>query len=194
MNYLAHTLLSCSDEDLLIGNFITDFISNKDKVRFSENIRKGINLHKLIDSFTDTHEQVHLANNLIRSSQGKYTPVVTDIYFDHFLIRNWSDYSSVSLPDFTVHTYSVLEQHIHIYPDMLKLLVPKMIADNFLLACENEARLRRTFQRVASRARFENRFESAYLDLEQHYEALERHFKLFFPELILEASKFCSCS
>ncbi len=194
MNYLAHTLLSCSDEDLLIGNFITDFISNKDKVRFSESIRNGINLHKLIDTFTDTHEQVHLANNLIRSSQGKYTPVVTDIFFDHFLIKNWSDYASIDIQDFATQTYLVLEKYIHIYPDDLKMLVPKMIADNFLLSCENEVRLRRTFQRVASRAKFENRFDYAYDDLEANYEAIETHFKLFFPELKQKASNFCDCS
>lgn len=193
MNYLAHMFLSCRDESLLIGNFISDFISNKEKSQFNADIQKGIELHRQIDTFTDTHEQVYQANDLIRASQEKYTPVVTDIFFDHFLIKNWDLYTHIQLSEFTRQTYDLMNKYMETYPDTLKSLVPLMINDDFLMSCKNEVRLRKTFQRVANRAKFPNHFDRAYDDLMQHYEALERHFKVFFPELMQMTSNYCGC-
>ena len=42
MNYLAHLLLSGDEEDLMIGNFVADFIKNKDLPHFTEGVQKGI--------------------------------------------------------------------------------------------------------------------------------------------------------
>ena len=193
MNYLAHVYLSCDDEELLIGNFISDFIANKDREKFSNGIQKGILLHRKIDSFTDTHSEVFQANGLIRASQRKYAPVVTDIYFDHFLITNWTSYSDTKLSDFTNHVYGILDNNMEVYPDKLKAIVPLMIRDNFLLSCENEVRLRKTFERVAKRAKFPNHFYRAYDDLVEHYEELENHFKAFFPKLNDMVRSFCEC-
>lgn len=193
MNYLAHIYLSCDDEEQLIGNFISDFIANKDIGKFSSGIQKGIFLHRKIDSFTDTHSEVFQANSIIRASQGKYSPVVTDIYFDHFLIINWTSYSDSKLPDFSNNVYTVLDKYMDIYPEKLKDIVPLMIRDNFLLSCENEVRLRKTFERIAKRANFPNQFHRAYDDLTAHNEEIEKHFKVFFPELNDMVKSFCEC-
>jgi len=190
MNYLAHIYLSFGQEDVLIGNFISDFITNKEKSTFRRNPQHGISLHHKIDNFTDNHPIVIQVNDLIRPSQGKYTPVVTDIYFDHFLIKNWPQYSDSHLPVFTGQVYTVLNKHIEIYPDNLKALVPIMIRDNFLLACENEPRLRKTFQRVANRAKYSNNFDKAYDDLMANYSTIETHFEQFFIELKQMASAY----
>lgn len=193
MNYLAHIYLSCDDEELLIGNFISDFIANKDIEKYSHGIQRGILLHRKIDSFTDTHSEVFQANALIRESQGKYAPVVTDIYFDHFLITNWTFYSERKLSDFSNHVYKILDKNMEVYPVKLKEIVPLMIRDNFLLSCENEARLRKTFERITKRAKFPNQFHRAYDDLAEHYEELEKHFKVFFPTLNDMVRSFCDC-
>ena len=55
MNFLAHIFLSCGSEDLLIGNFIADFISNKEVNQYDPEVQKGIQLHREIDSYTDNH-------------------------------------------------------------------------------------------------------------------------------------------
>lgn len=183
MNYLAHVYLSFENEEILIGNFISDFITNKDRSKYNEGIQKGIALHHKIDDFTDNHPLVRQVNDLIRPSQGKYSPVVSDIYFDHFLIKKWFDYSENQLTDYIQEVYKVLNKYIDLFPDNLKTLTPIMIRDNFLLACENEERLRKTFQRIANRAKFANHFSKAYDDLIENYDTIEHYFGQFFVEI-----------
>ena len=49
MNYLAHTFLSYSDEQI-VGNIIGDFIKNKNRYDYPEGIQQGITLHRAIDA------------------------------------------------------------------------------------------------------------------------------------------------
>ena len=39
MNFLAHTYLSGSDPEILVGNFIGDFVKGKQIEKFEENIK-----------------------------------------------------------------------------------------------------------------------------------------------------------
>jgi len=56
MNFLAHTWLSFSDDEL-VGNMLADYIRNRERHLFSEGIQKGIALHRAIDTFTDFYER-----------------------------------------------------------------------------------------------------------------------------------------
>ena len=53
MNFLFHMLLSGNDEQLLVGNFIGDFVKGPLQERFEPRIRQGVMLHRQIDSYAD---------------------------------------------------------------------------------------------------------------------------------------------
>jgi len=55
MNYLAHCYLSGKNEDLLLGNFMTDFLQKKEERNYKDIVLLGIQLHRAIDTFTDQH-------------------------------------------------------------------------------------------------------------------------------------------
>ncbi len=124
-------LLSCTDADLLAGNFMADFITNKDKTLLDPNIMQGIELHKKIDRFTDEHDEVRAAIRLLHPTQGKYAPVTTDILFDHFLTIHWARYSPENIHTFTERTYTMLESKKDISPSHLPL-----VADTTAHRCE----------------------------------------------------------
>lgn len=83
MNYMAHIYLSHGKEEQLLGNFIADFVGNKDLVNYGKKVIEGIMLHRKIDSFTDNHDIVRKGTKRLRSIQGKYAPVVIDIIYDY---------------------------------------------------------------------------------------------------------------
>ncbi len=64
MNFLAHALLSFGDEDFLTGNMISDFVKGKKKFDYPVAIQKGIQLHRMIDEFTDFHPATSKAKKL----------------------------------------------------------------------------------------------------------------------------------
>jgi acyl carrier protein phosphodiesterase len=185
MNHLAHSVLSNGDHEVLTGNFMADFLSPADiRAIQHQNILKGILLHKKIDHFTDNHPSVKDAISLIRPFQGKYAPVTLDILFDYFLIKNWEKYTSESLISFTRKVYEVLDNNSYHYPAALKTIVPRMIADDFLLSCKDEQRLIRTFERIKNRAKFDNTFDKAHTLLQSHHDQIDDHFISFFPDII----------
>ena len=85
MNFLAHLFLSFENEDHVIGNFIADFIRNKEVKNYSLEIQQGIQIHREIDSFTDNHPSVRKGTFRLRPHHRKYAPVVIDILYDHYI-------------------------------------------------------------------------------------------------------------
>ena len=125
MNYLAHFLLSKQNEALIIGNFIADDVKGKQYKKYPEAVQQGILMHREIDSFTDSHPIVTNSKNLIRKFQKKYTPVVVDVFYDYFLARNFSNYSTFELNEFSLKIYTILNKNSN-------LLTPKTNSENRL--------------------------------------------------------------
>ena len=60
MNFLAHIYLSDDHPKIMVGNFIGDFVKGKNfREQFEPDIARGIELHRIIDVFTDSHPVVH---------------------------------------------------------------------------------------------------------------------------------------
>jgi acyl carrier protein phosphodiesterase len=72
MNFLAHAYLSFGNEPILVGNMISDFVKGKKKFDFPLDIQKGITLHRMIDTYTDSHPSTKAAMRLFRPAAGAY--------------------------------------------------------------------------------------------------------------------------
>ena len=55
MNFLAHTYLSGANDEIIVGNFMGDYVKGKNYLHLPELIKKGILIHRDIDYYTDTH-------------------------------------------------------------------------------------------------------------------------------------------
>ena len=86
MNYLAHAYLSFNEPEILVGNMISDFIKGKQKFTYSPGIQNGIQLHRMIDHFTDTHPATHEAKQYFKPAVGLYAGAFMDIVYDHLRI------------------------------------------------------------------------------------------------------------
>ncbi len=127
MNYLAHLYLSGNSEEILVGNFIGDYVKGKQYQKFPVGVQKGILLHRQIDSFTDRHELVKSCANHFRERYGRYSGIVTDVVFDHFLARFWCEYSSITLRQFAKYVHAVLLSNYLLLPSRVKGFLPFLI-------------------------------------------------------------------
>ena len=93
MNFLSHLYLAGNSEGLIIGNFIADSVKGSAYNNFSKEIQQGLILHRKIDSFTDSHPVVEQSKQRLRAKYKKYSSVIVDIYYDHYLAINWKKYS-----------------------------------------------------------------------------------------------------
>jgi len=193
MNYLAHCYLSCTDEDILIGNFITDFLKKKEEADYSGRVLEGIKLHRAIDTFTDSHPASLELRQLLRPNHGKYSAVVVDLVWDHFLSINWDKYSGTQLESFNADVYAILEKRKAELPDKLKSRLDRMIETDVLMAYSSEARMLKALDWMDKRVKFPSNFVSAVDDINNHRDRIDDLFNSFFPELITVAEAHCSC-
>ena len=183
MNYLAHAHLSGDDDGILIGNFIADAVKGKTKDDYSDQIRRGIILHRFIDEYTDSHSLHKASRAKLHKRYGHYSGVLIDIYYDHFLAKNWLCYDDRSLVDYTGWLYNKLEQNLEVLPERIKFMLKYMIPQNWLLNYANLEGIDRVLRGMAKRTKFDSQMEHGVEELELYYDEFEEEFSLFFPQL-----------
>lgn len=193
MNFLAHIYLSFEDDEITLGNFIADSIRGNKYGHLPERVQKGILLHRSIDTFTDAHEIPKISSKRLHKNYSHYSRVIVDIFYDHFLAKNWSRYSDTPLNDFVAHFYDLLEDSYDILPDGVKRMMPYMIADNWIYNYSKLEGIARVLNGMNRRTGNKSKMNFAILDLERHYAAFEHEFTSFFDELIIfSEQKFIS--
>lgn len=183
MNFLAHAHLSGNNDQLLIGNFIGDSVKGRDFNHFPETIRQGIVLHRKIDSFTDSHPVFKNSLEIVRPAHGRYSGIVIDIFYDHFLAHHWSHFEDISLDDYANYVLRLLSECIDILPERTKRLLPFMVAQNWLLGYANFERLEQVFYGMDRRTQLASGMRHSVSTLKENYSRLEKDFFLFYPEL-----------
>ncbi|RZK97569.1 MAG: DUF479 domain-containing protein, partial [Hymenobacter sp.] len=114
MNFLAHLFLAGplaapAYVGQLTGQFIADSVPGRRLEAYPAAVQAGIRVHRAIDAFTDQHPVVRRSTARLRTAgTGKYAGVVADVFMDHFLARNFREFSPESLPDFTRRVYALL--------------------------------------------------------------------------------------
>ncbi|MEB2777287.1 ACP phosphodiesterase [Algoriphagus sp. D3-2-R+10] len=183
MNYLAHAYLSFGQDEVLVGNFIGDFVKGKMMNNFPLQVRNGIKLHREIDMFTDSHSLVRAGQSYLRPKFGHYSTVITDIYFDYFLAKNWSKYSDLPLAEFTQNTFATLNRYQQYFPDRFASMFKWMVQDNWLLKYGEIEGIQQTLIGMSRRTRFDSKMEVAHLTLQEKEEEFQVIFFAFFEEL-----------
>ena len=193
MNFLAHMFLSCMDNELLIGNFLGDFISNKELSLFSEKIQEGVMLHRHIDSYSDNHADVLNSVRRLRPSQAKYAPVVVDVFYDFILANNWSKFTNQSLEEFSEYVTEVLKYHQDVFPEHVRKRTDRMIEAKWLVDYAKPERLKMILGFLDKRSTFPSAMTSAVEAYEKDYELYEQDFMKFFPDIIAQVEVLCKC-
>jgi len=183
MNFLAHTHLSPDNDDIIFGNFIADAVKGKSYLKYRKDIITGILLHRSIDVFTDRHPIVKNSKSIIREHFGKYSGIVVDIYYDHFLARNWEHYHDDELSKFSTKVYFILAQRFLLLPTRVRRMLPFLIAQNWLSGYANFNDLQRVFNGMNRRTNYISGMDKAVKVLEENYELLYLDFKDFYKEL-----------
>jgi acyl carrier protein phosphodiesterase len=119
----------------------------------------------------------------LRPRYKKYAPVITDIFYDHFLATHWQDYSAISLRDYTNQVYKYLEKFHTIFPERSQQFYNYMIKYDILFAYTKIEGIEKVMQGMSRRAHFISGMETATEELVKGYDDFKAEFKLFFPDL-----------
>lgn len=185
MNFLAHSYLTFTDEQI-VGQFLQDFIRNKDRFSFPEKIGEGITLHRAIDTFTDSHPEIHEAKKIFSPLVRLYSGAFVDVSFDYFLAN--------SLPDKTLlnhseRVYHVLRTHENFLPENFLRMLDRMEKDNWLYNYRKDWGIEFSMRNVLNKAKYLDKNVAVFEVFLNNKPQLQHHFDHFFPDLLQEAEK-----
>lgn len=184
MNYLAHLYLAKDSDELIVGNFIGDFVKGKLRDQYIKPVMRGIILHRKIDSYTDSNSIFRQSKLLISRKRRKFAGVIIDIFFDHFLSLNWNEYSKIPLDDFIGQVCNALEKYRGILPPEAKKILPAIKERNWLGRYSSIKDLESVFKGISGRLSRENTLPGSEEELIVNYNNFERNFRIFFPQLV----------
>ena len=189
MNFLAHLFLSgvpgsATYADVLMGNFMADSVPGRQLENYSPAVQVGIRLHRSIDSFTDQHAVVRRGTQRLRTAgYGKYAGVISDMFLDYFLARDFADFSAEKLPDFAHRVYGLLRSRKTEMPPRVQQMLSCMVQHDWLVSYAETEGIGRALGGLSRRASAGSGMETAATELLANYEAYEADFRAFFPQL-----------
>lgn len=183
MNFLAHLYLSGNDEQLMIGNFIADSVKGSAYQKFPEGIKKGILLHRAIDFYSDNHPVFLKSVERLRPGYRKYAGVIVDIFYDHFLAKNWKQYSDKPLDQFSSEVNSLMLKNVLYFPEKSLMFLRYAFRTNLLVSYASTEGIGEVLYGMSRRTTFKSNMELAEKDLKIHYSEFENEFKLFFEDV-----------
>ncbi|MFK7000042.1 acyl carrier protein phosphodiesterase [Flavobacterium oreochromis] len=186
MNFLAHIYLSGENELLKIGNFMADGVRGKEYTKFDLEIQKGILLHRFIDSFTDSHPVYRKSKHRLHENYGHYSGVIMDIFYDHFLAKNWLNYHSTPLNRYAEKFYESLQNNYSLLTTRTQKMLPYMIANNWLVSYSTLSGMEMILFQMDYRTQHRVNMPKAIHQLKEFYLLFEEEFTIFFDILINE--------
>ena len=190
MNYLAHAYLSFRQPELLVGNMISDHVKGKKKFDYSTGIQKGIELHRLIDSFTDEHEATKEAKEIFRPHYRLYAGAFVDVVYDHYLAIDPTLFTKDSLEEFAADTYTMLEPYSAVFPERFARMFPYMKTQNWLFNYSNKWGIENSLHGVVRRATYLTESATAFSLFEENFNTLQHCYQAFFPEMTAVVKKW----
>ncbi len=184
MNYLAHIFLSGSSEEILIGNFIGDYVKGRDYLNYPAQIKKGILLHRRIDSFTDSHKIVHQSMSYFAPQYHKYAGIIIDILYDHYLIKNWDRYCPLPLETYKVEVFDMLKRNYGVMPERVQFLLSSFIKNDWIEIYSSLEGIISIYYRMSMRTTLPDHSEFAREVIRKYNIQMESEFLTYFPELI----------
>lgn len=197
MNILAHAWLACPvfvdhpsvpfiDQERLIGGFIADFIKGNPaypRHGLSPGVVAGVVQHRAIDQFTDVHPAVAEVRAWLRPRCHKYAGVAVDVFFDHFLARDFTLFTGASLTDFVPFVYQTLSANLGLLPTNARQMAEAMIRQDWLTNYQTPAGIDRTLKGLSRRTAYPSGLDTVIDDLVLYYDRIDGHFSYFWPQL-----------
>jgi len=185
MNFLAHLLLSENDVEFRLGNFLADFVKGKQRALLQGNMRRGLECHRRIDRFTDSHPSVFRAMDLIDPSRRRFAGILVDVFFDNLLANTWNEYAHTPLDEFCASIYKAFQDYAGPLPPDARRIIGRMIEFDWLRSYQHIEGIDQAIERIR-RVLGHDRTEplaGASADLLARRADFAEHFRVFFPEL-----------
>jgi acyl carrier protein phosphodiesterase len=191
MNFLAHAFLAGPDPADRLGALLGDFVKGALPGGLPPAVASGVELHRRIDSFADTHPAFRQSRARVSPERRRYSGIMIDLFYDHFLALHWESFSDEPLEGFAAGVYALMAAHEALLPQRLGRILPLMRSQDWLAGYRAPEAIATALDRMAvHRMTRPNRLAGSGIELEARYREFEQDFQAFLPDAASFAAAF----
>ena len=175
--------MSGKSQNLIIGNFLGDFVKGRLFGQYDKDIELGIKFHRAIDAYTDHHLLIKLSKNRFGPRFRRIGGIMVDIAYDHLLALSWDKFYDEPIDRFAKR---VLED-VLIFEELpweAENLAKMMLRKNSLEKYKNEEFLSDASLSIHKRLKHRTPMLEAPEVIKNVKAKLDRDFRFFYPQLI----------
>ena len=177
MNFLAHSLISLEIDEkenkkTLYANFAGDFYKGLvETIELPDELKEGIVLHRIIDKISDRNE--NFLNELLTEKFGIFKGIVSDMYIDHFLSKNFDSLFNDNLNNIENKILYNVKINEKFFPDNFKRTFQWLKSGKVMSSYQNINFLERAFYGISQRVRKGEILKSSIIELQKNYNLFE---------------------
>ena len=177
MNFLAHSLISLEIDEkenkkTLYANFAGDFYKGLvETIELPDELKEGIVLHRIIDKISDRNE--NFLNELLTEKFGIFKGIVSDMYIDHFLSKNFDSLFNDNLNNIENKILYNIKISEKFFPKNFKRTFQWLRSEKVMSSYQNINLLERAFYGISQRVRKGEILKSAIIELQKNYNLFE---------------------
>ena len=137
------------------------------KIELSESLKEGIILHRIIDKTSDRKE--NLLNELLAEKFGIFKGIVSDMFIDHFLSKNFNNLFNENIDDIEKLILSKVKDNRNIFPKDFERTFNWLNDRNVMVNYKDINFLERAFQGLAQNIRRGEILTSAVVELKKNF-------------------------
>ena len=177
MTFLAHSLISLEidkkeNKKTLYANFAGDFYKGLvETIELPDELKEGVVLHRIIDKISDRNE--NFLNELLTEKFGIFKGIVSDMYIDHFLSKNFDSLFNDNLNNIENKILYNIKINEKNFPDNFKRTFQWLKSEKVMSSYQNINFLERAFYGISQRVRKGEILKSSIIELQKNYNLFE---------------------
>ena len=177
MNFLAHSLISLEIDEkenkkTLYANFAGDFYKGLvETIELPDELKEGIVLHRIIDKISDRNE--NFLNELLTEKFGIFKGIVSDMYIDHFLSKNFDSLFNDNLNNIENKILYNIKVNEKFFPKNFRRTFQWLKSEKVMSSYQNITFLERAFYGISQRVRKGEILKSSIIELQKNYNLFE---------------------
>ncbi|MCF7354995.1 ACP phosphodiesterase [Vibrio sp. CK2-1] len=190
MNFLAHLHIAEYCQSDLAGNLLGDFAKGNPEGKYPSHVVDGIRLHRFVDRYTDTHPLILQQKSLFDPQIKRFSPIALDMFWDHCLACEWSEFHHLSLSDFVEQCRSFCQSQTYEVPDNYRTTMSAMWRGEWLLSYQDINSTLYALERMSHRSPRMGPLNDCGDVLMANYEELRAVFLQFYPDVLNSSKRF----
>jgi acyl carrier protein phosphodiesterase len=183
MNFLNHLYFSNESVENTTGLIIGNCAKEVNLQKYNLEILKGMAVDLQIRNFTEKDPAFNRSIERMNTKFNKYSTFIVNIFYDHFLAKNWEKYSDTPLDLFADKMYQLIMKNHSSFPYKIRKFAPEMITKKWITSVASIDGTHQYIKLLSKTERFTTNLDQCLDELIEKYQAYSVDFEEYFTAL-----------